>query len=90
MGDKGAKLASGVMERALAHINEGKFLKILDLHEDERLLLREYGLITLKPVLYCANVDEIEIGNNERTLFFLVGAVAATTALFVLSLRGSQ
>jgi hypothetical protein len=46
------------LERCVEHLNEGNPLKTLDLHEDELLYLREFGLITLKPVLYCANIDE--------------------------------
>jgi GTP-binding protein YchF len=58
MGDGGAKIAAGVLGKCLAHLNEGKFLRTLPLHEEERLVCVQYGLISLKPVLYCANIDE--------------------------------
>ena len=58
MGEKDAKVAAGVIEKCLAHLGRGKFLKDLDLNEDERVHLKQFGLISLKPVLYCANVDE--------------------------------
>jgi GTP-binding protein YchF len=58
MGDGEAKLAAGVLGKCLAHLDGGNFLRTLPLHEEERLVLARYGLISLKPVLYCANVDE--------------------------------
>jgi hypothetical protein len=57
-GGREAKLRVSVIERCLEHLNRGQMLKTLTLHEDELATLREYGLITYKPVLYCANVDE--------------------------------
>jgi len=57
-GDREAQARSRVVERCIDHLNSGNLLKTLDLHDDERLHVREYGLITFKPVLYCANIDE--------------------------------
>jgi GTP-binding protein YchF len=57
-GDREAKSREQMIERSVKHLDEGNPLKTLDLHEEERLYLRELGLITLKPVLYCVNVDE--------------------------------
>jgi GTP-binding protein YchF len=57
-GNREAQLLSGTVERCLVHLNGGNLLKNLKLTDDEHLRLKEYGLITLKPVLYCANIDE--------------------------------
>ncbi len=41
-----------------AHLEEGKPVRSLDLDENERKILRDLHLITAKPVMYVANVDE--------------------------------
>jgi ribosome-binding ATPase YchF (GTP1/OBG family) len=57
-GDRDAKGRVSVIERCIEHLNGGQPLKTLELAQDALILLREYGLITYKPVLYCANIDE--------------------------------
>lgn len=57
-GDKEAKEKAEIIEKSIVHINEGNLLKGMEMHEDEKGMLMEFGLISLKPVLYCANIDE--------------------------------
>jgi GTP-binding protein YchF len=57
-GDRDAKSRTGIIDRCIEHLKTGSLLKNLNLHDDELSRLQEYGLITLKPVLYCANIDE--------------------------------
>ncbi|MFW5720455.1 MAG: redox-regulated ATPase YchF, partial [Candidatus Dojkabacteria bacterium] len=47
-----------LLERLRDHMNEGKLANTLDISGDERVLLHDLNLITLKPVIYVANVDE--------------------------------
>ncbi len=49
-------------------LNAGKPARVAELDEDERAAARELFLITMKPMLYVANVDEAGIANgNEYT-----------------------
>ncbi len=50
-------------------LEEGKPLRHGNLDEDEILFLKSYNLITLKPVIYVANVsdDDAVVGDNEYT-----------------------
>jgi GTP-binding protein YchF len=50
--------------RVKAHLDEGLPVRSLVLDENERLQLRELHLITAKPVMYVANVDESGFENN--------------------------
>ncbi len=59
-GIKQVKATSDLCRRLLDHLDGGRPLKSLDLEEDELALIREMGLITLKPVLYLANCLEGE------------------------------
>jgi GTP-binding protein YchF len=63
-GDKEAKVLVAVLERCLAQLNEGKPVRALDLSKEEKLNLRQFFLITAKPVLYVANVKEGGFENN--------------------------
>jgi GTP-binding protein YchF len=63
-GDKHAPGRVAVLERIINHLNGGKPLSTLELHDDEKEELQEYGLITNKPVLYLANSDESGIGER--------------------------
>lgn len=64
-GDKVAVARQGVLQRVQAHLNEGKAVRGLSLDAEERATLRELFLITAKPALYIANVDEKGLNGNE-------------------------
>lgn len=57
-GNKDAKNILKVIEEMLAHLNGGKLLKSLEIDEIRKAVNDEYGLITSKPMLYLANIDE--------------------------------
>ena len=63
-GDKEAKLLVSVLEKCLAQLNEGKPVRALDLSKEELGNIRQFFLITAKPVLYVANVKEDGFENN--------------------------
>ena len=57
-GDKGAAAVAAVLERVDAHLDEGQPARSLDLSPGDRAHLRDLRLLTLKPTLYVANIDE--------------------------------
>src|SRR5277367_6618439 len=57
-GDPKAKAELGMLQKLLAVLNAGKPARTADLTDEERILSRELFLITAKPQLYVANVDE--------------------------------
>jgi GTP-binding protein YchF len=63
-GDKDAAARRDVLTRVRAHLDQGKPARSLDLSAEERALLRELFLLTLKPVLYVANVREDGFSGN--------------------------
>ena len=68
-GDKSLAENLAVYEKLLDALNEGKTARSLELTEDERALADELNLLTLKPIIYVANVSEDEAagvsGDNE-------------------------
>src|SRR5690606_39569881 len=57
-GDKDAKARIEVLQRLRAALDEGRAARTVELDDDERVLVRELFLLTLKPVMYVANVAE--------------------------------
>ena len=60
-GDKEAKLRVSAIQACMAHLNAQKPLRSLTLPEAEHKAIASYGLMTAKPILYIANVDETDL-----------------------------
>lgn len=63
-GDKEAKLRVEVSKRCLEHANSDQPLRTLDFDEDEVKVVKGLGLMTAKPILYIANVDEEDVAGS--------------------------
>lgn len=63
-GDKDAQAALAVFQKLEPLLADGKPARLANLDSDEKKLIKSYGLITLKPVMYIANVAEDGFENN--------------------------
>ena len=63
-GNKDELAKKQVLEKVSAHLDEGNPVRSLDLTEDEVKLIKEYCLITIKPTLYIANVQDDGFKDN--------------------------
>lgn len=72
--DKQAMAMKALCEKILPHLNEAKPLRSFELTEDELALLKPLSLLTLKPTMYIANVDEE--GFEKNPLLDKVSAIA--------------
>lgn len=63
-GDKEAIAVKAILEKIQPLLDEGKPARAAELDDDERKLVRGYGLMTLKPTMYIANVAEDGFENN--------------------------
>ena len=65
-GNKAAEKEVALFERVKSHLETGRSVRSMDLSEEELESIRDLQLLTLKPVLYIANVgeDEVERGNS--------------------------
>ncbi len=63
-GDKDAIARQKVLEALKAQLDQAKPARGLKLSPEEKAMVREYNLITLKPTLYVANVGEHGFENN--------------------------
>ena len=63
-GDKDAKVKFELLQRVSEHLNETKPVRSMGLSEDELASLYDLHLLTVKPVMYIANVSEDGFENN--------------------------
>jgi len=63
-GNKDAIAQKALFERLYEHLGEGLPARSFDLEDDERLLMKELHLITIKPLLFIANVSDDGFENN--------------------------
>jgi GTP-binding protein YchF len=76
VGQKEYVVQAEALEKAKAAADKGTPLRAVEFSDAEFESLRELNLITLKPVLYVANVGESDLG-NETPLLQKVRAIAA-------------
>lgn len=63
-GNKEALLRKTLLEKILSHLEQGELARTLKLSAEEKLEIRDLQLLTLKPTVYIANVDEEGFKNN--------------------------
>jgi GTP-binding protein YchF len=54
------------LERLLPALREGRAARVVELDPAAEAAIRPYGLLTRKPIIYCANVDESVIARAVR------------------------
>ena len=65
-GDKDAGRRRDVLARLREHLNAGRPARSMELSPEDRADLRELHLLTLKPIMYVANVNESGFTDNPR------------------------
>lgn len=63
-GDKDAKAQIAVLEKLIPAFEEGKSARTVALSDDEKKIMKQFFLLTSKPTMYIANVDEDGFENN--------------------------
>lgn len=64
-GDKKVVAEVAALEKAKEALYADQPVRAVEWSEEERLSLRDLHLLTMKPILYCANVSEEEAGNAD-------------------------
>jgi GTP-binding protein YchF len=60
-GSKTAKAETAVIEKLLPHLDSGKPAITLELSDEEKVIAREFFLLTSKPTLFACNVAESDL-----------------------------
>tara|TARA_B100000579_G_C22739106_1_gene808186 strand:- start:70 stop:1161 length:1092 start_codon:yes stop_codon:yes gene_type:complete len=64
--DKDSKLELSILEKIYEELSNGNLSRNINLSKDERKIINNLGLLTLKPVIYAANLSEDDLlsGNS--------------------------
>lgn len=65
-GDKIAKATLEVLNKILLHLKDNKPVRTMNLTVEEKALIKDVYLLTIKPVIYVANVSESQISNIDN------------------------
>ena len=76
-GDKAFAKELAVYERIYGCLAEGKSARTLTFEEDEQEYTKDLQLISMKPVLYCANISEDDIKKDDIPYVNVVKEIAA-------------
>lgn len=74
------------LEKSKTALLENKPLRQVEYSEDELKLLKSYSFLTLKPIIYLANIKEDELGNPDNNYVKQVKEYAAKENAKVVSL----
>jgi len=65
-GDKTARAELDVLDKIQPALEEGKSARVVELTADERVVARNFFLLTMKPTIYAANVDEATLAAPDQ------------------------
>ena len=63
-GNKEELAKKALYEKVLKHLDDGRQARSLDLSDDELVIIKELFLLTIKPTMYVANVQDDGFENN--------------------------
>ena len=63
-GDKKYLVEEDIFKKIRTHLEDGKPARTLDLNDDEKEIVKDAFLLTMKPILYVANMSESDIGKE--------------------------
>jgi GTP-binding protein YchF len=72
------------LQRCKAHLEQGKSIRSLKISKEERPAIADLFLLTEKPVLYVANVDEASMHTGNKYSEMLTAAVKAENAEVII------
>ena len=84
--DKDDVLEAEILEKCKKALEENKPLRQLNLTEDEKKFIKSYSFLTLKPIIYLANIKESELGNPDNEYVKQVKEYASKENAKVVSL----
>ena len=77
-GDKTARAELEVLDKIQPALEEGRSARTVSLTNDERAIARNFFLLTMKPTIYAANVDEATLANPDQNAMVTAISEVAT------------
>ena len=60
-GDKDAKIEITILEKLKATLEANKSARTIDFSKEEMVIVKQYTLLTMKPIIYVANLGEEDL-----------------------------
>jgi ribosome-binding ATPase len=80
-GDKSARAELEILDKIQPTLEAGRSVRTVTLSDDERAIARSFFLLTAKPTIYAANVDESTLANaDENKMVQTVSEIASQEA----------
>jgi len=76
-GDKKWQTEAELFEKILEHLESGKPARTLELTDEEKEIAYDLWLLTIKPVIYAANISENMLGKPDNDMVTAVKTAAA-------------
>ena len=89
-GDAKAKKEHDVLLKFKNHLESGQNARSLELDKEEWAFVKELQLLTSKPIIYLANVDEESVSTGNEWSKKLIEGVASENALVVIVCAGLE
>ncbi len=67
-GNKSLEAEVAFLERVREALSDGKTVRSVEMNDDERAIISEIALLTSKPVIYAANIDEASLDGSYENL----------------------
>lgn len=84
-GDKKYKSEVEFLKRFIAHLSEGQPARSFEFTDEERALISDGGLLSIKPIIYAANLDEDGYAERESNANYIaLRDMAAASGAMVL------
>ena len=71
--DKDALAEVVVLKKLKEALEAGKPARSVELDKDELLLIKAFSLLTIKPMIYIANMSDEEIADPQANPYFQIG-----------------
>ena len=84
--DKDSLLEVEALEKAKTALETNVTLRQVDFSKEEKNILKSYSFLTIKPIIYLANIDEQELGQPDNEYVKLVKEYATRENAQVVSL----
>ena len=89
--DKNLAAEVELLKKIRAHLEEGNLAKTLELSDEEAILAGDFNLLTIKPVIYAANVSEDDLADEGASNEYVQGvkeyAKETGSEVFVVSAK---
>ena len=82
-GDKEKKIEYEILIKCKAHLENGLSLRNLELETNEVKWIKHLSLITLKPLIYVANIDEAAIMNDNEHINALKNVINGENLILI-------